>query len=183
MASMPMRTSISRLPWKKQDTPSKRNRTGGHIKRCRRTASGWSWRGSSRNSGTSGLSSLKQYCLPGGASRLAALLLPQILAVFSIVAPCHPGAALRNPVLLQRGQALGIYGSRISRSKDQYLLNPPAPNHHVTIVKHHRLSGRHGDDRRIELDRHPVVVESADGGVDRLMAVTDLRRDAYRLCR
>src|SRR5688500_20291419 len=53
----------------------------------------------------SGLSSLTQYCLPGGASRLAALLLPQILAVFSVVAPCHPGAALRNPVLLQRGQA------------------------------------------------------------------------------
>src|SRR5688500_6717631 len=53
----------------------------------------------------SGLSSLTQYCLPGGASRLAALLLPQILPVFSVVAPCHPGAALRNPVLLQRGQA------------------------------------------------------------------------------
>src|SRR5687768_17046039 len=56
----------------------------------------------------SGPSSLKQYCLPGGASRLAALLLPQILAVFSVVAPCHPGAALRNPVLLQRGQATSL---------------------------------------------------------------------------
>jgi hypothetical protein len=32
----------------------------------------------------------------GGASRLAALLLPQIHPVFSVVAPCHPGAALRN---------------------------------------------------------------------------------------
>ena len=34
--------------------------------------------------------------LPGGPSRLAALLLPQIRAVFSVVAPCQPGAALRN---------------------------------------------------------------------------------------
>src|SRR5258706_10552790 len=54
---------------------------------------------------TSGLSSLNHHRLPGGASRLAALLLPQILPVFSVVAPCHPGAALRNPVLLQRRQA------------------------------------------------------------------------------
>jgi len=47
--------------------------------------------------------------IPGGASRvppqrgsrvgdpgLAALLLPQILPVFSVVAPCDPGAALRT---------------------------------------------------------------------------------------
>src|SRR5215203_3838182 len=54
---------------------------------------------------TNGPSSLKQYCLPGGASRVAALLLPQIRPVFSVVAPCHPGAALRNPVLLQRRRA------------------------------------------------------------------------------
>ena len=43
---------------------------------------------------------IKDY-LPGGASRLAALLLPQILPVFSVVAPCHPGAALWNLVLVQ----------------------------------------------------------------------------------
>ena len=29
----------------------------------------------------------------GAASRLAALLLAQILPVFSLVAPCHPGAS------------------------------------------------------------------------------------------
>jgi hypothetical protein len=29
------------------------------------------------------------------------LLLPQILPVFSVVAPCHPGAALRDLVLVQ----------------------------------------------------------------------------------
>ena len=40
--------------------------------------------------------------LAGGASRLAALLLPQILPVFSVVAPCQPGAALRDLVLVQR---------------------------------------------------------------------------------
>src|SRR5262245_2093337 len=33
---------------------------------------------------------------PGGASRLAALLLPQILPVFLVVAPYQPGAALRD---------------------------------------------------------------------------------------
>jgi hypothetical protein len=35
--------------------------------------------------------------LPGGASRLAALLLPQILRVFSVVAPCQ-GSATRQRV-------------------------------------------------------------------------------------
>ena len=44
----------------------------------------------------SGLYPLINYQLPGGASRLAALLLPYILPVCSVVAPCHPGAALRN---------------------------------------------------------------------------------------
>src|SRR6187401_1540405 len=52
-----------------------------------------------------GLSSLKKYRLPGGASRGAALLLPHIFPICSVVAPCPPGAALRNPVLLQRRQA------------------------------------------------------------------------------
>src|ERR1700730_10816044 len=56
-------------------------------------------------SATSGLSSLIKDHLAGGASRLAALLLPQILPVFSVVAPCHPGAALRDLVLVQRGRA------------------------------------------------------------------------------
>jgi len=52
-----------------------------------------------------GLSRLIKDYLPGGASRLAALLLPQILPVFSVVAPCHPGAALRNLGLVQPRQA------------------------------------------------------------------------------
>jgi hypothetical protein len=52
----------------------------------------------------SGLYPLINYQLPGGASRLAALLLPHILPlpVCSVVAPCHPGAAFRNLVLVQR---------------------------------------------------------------------------------
>jgi hypothetical protein len=33
-----------------------------------------------------------------GAPGLAALLLHQIFPIFSVVAPCHPGAALRNPL-------------------------------------------------------------------------------------
>ena len=53
----------------------------------------------------SGLYRLIKDHLAGGASRLAALLLPQILPVFSVVAPCHPGAALRDLVLVQPIQA------------------------------------------------------------------------------
>src|SRR5438128_7941502 len=55
------------------------------------------------NSG-SGPSTLIKDHLAGGASRLATLLLSQILPVFSVVAPCHPGAALRDLVLVQRGR-------------------------------------------------------------------------------
>src|SRR5437867_7083486 len=56
----------------------------------------------------SGPSTLIKDHLAGGASRLAALLLPQILPVFSVVAPCHPGAALRDLVLVQRGRATSM---------------------------------------------------------------------------
>jgi hypothetical protein len=55
--------------------------------------------------GTSGPSTVKKDHLVGGASRLAALLLPHILPVFSVVAPCQPGAALRDLVLFHRGRA------------------------------------------------------------------------------
>jgi hypothetical protein len=57
-----------------------------------------------RRSATSGLSSLIKDHLVGGASRLASLLLPQILPVFSVVAPSQSGAALHDLVLVQRGQ-------------------------------------------------------------------------------
>ncbi|MFL6280386.1 MAG: hypothetical protein ACJ731_09760, partial [Vicinamibacterales bacterium] len=50
------------------------------------------------------LSTLIKDHLAGGASRLTALRLPQILPVFSVDAPCHPGAALRDLVLVHRGQ-------------------------------------------------------------------------------
>src|SRR5690349_4928495 len=59
-----------------------------------------------------GLSPLIKDHLAGGASRLAALLLPQILPVFSLVAPCQPGAALRDLVLVQRRQATCRRSSR-----------------------------------------------------------------------
>jgi membrane fusion protein, heavy metal efflux system len=49
----------------------------------------------------SGASRLIEDYLAGGASRLAALLLPHIIPVCSVVAPCHPGAALRDLVLVQ----------------------------------------------------------------------------------
>ena len=57
----------------------------------------------------SGLFPLIKDHLAGGASRLAAFLLPQILPVSSVVAPCQTGAALRDLVLVQRGQATSIF--------------------------------------------------------------------------
>jgi hypothetical protein len=51
------------------------------------------------------VSSLIKDHLAGGASRLAALLLRQIVPVSSVVAPCQAGAALRDLVLVQRGHA------------------------------------------------------------------------------
>jgi hypothetical protein len=54
---------------------------------------------------TSGPYPLNQYRLPGGASRLAALLIAHLCPISSLFAPCDPGAALRHPVLIQRGRA------------------------------------------------------------------------------
>src|SRR5207237_218879 len=62
------------------------------------------WR-MARRRRASGLSTLIKDHLAGGASRRTALLLPQILPVFLVVAPCPAGAPLRDLVLLQRGQA------------------------------------------------------------------------------
>src|SRR4051812_16108235 len=53
----------------------------------------------------SGLSPLKQYRRPGGASRLAALLIAHLCPINSLFAPSDPGAARRRAVLLQRRQA------------------------------------------------------------------------------
>jgi len=54
---------------------------------------------------SSGVSRLIDGHLARAASRLAALLLPHILPVFSVVAPCHPGAALRDLTLAQPRRA------------------------------------------------------------------------------
>jgi hypothetical protein len=43
------------------------------------------------------------------------LLLPQILPVFSVVAPCHPGAARRDLVLVQRGQTTSQEDARFEK--------------------------------------------------------------------
>ena len=61
----------------------------------------------------SGLSTLKEDHLAGGASRLAALLIAHICPICSLFAPGQPGAALRDLVLLQRGQATSRELSRI----------------------------------------------------------------------
>jgi len=65
---------------------------------------------------TSGRSTLIKDHLAGGASRLAALLLRQIFPTSSVVAPCHPGAALRDLVLVQRGQATGAFFRAAARA-------------------------------------------------------------------
>src|SRR5207248_2509712 len=66
----------------------------------------------------SGLSTLIKDHLVGAASRLAALILPQILPVFLVVTPCQPGAALRDLVLVQRGQATSPTLARIGHDSD-----------------------------------------------------------------
>ena len=60
----------------------------------------------------SGLSPLNQYRLPGGASRLAALLVAYIYPICALLAPCDPGAALRQSVMLQRTQTTSRIGFR-----------------------------------------------------------------------
>src|SRR6476469_8172803 len=54
---------------------------------------------------TSGPSTLNHHRLPGGASRLAALLIAHLCPARSLFAPCDPGAALGRPVPIQRGRA------------------------------------------------------------------------------
>src|SRR5882757_997982 len=51
------------------------------------------------------LSWLNHYRLPGGASRLAALLIGHLCPISSLFAPCDPGAARRHPILIQPRQA------------------------------------------------------------------------------
>jgi hypothetical protein len=46
----------------------------------------------------------------GDASRLAALLLPHILPIFSVVAPCQPGAS--PPSVLRRIYEMSSSGKR-----------------------------------------------------------------------
>ncbi len=45
---------------------------------------------------SSGLSSLNPCRLPGGASRLATLLVAYKFPICALLAPCHPGAAPGN---------------------------------------------------------------------------------------
>src|ERR1700755_962808 len=58
--------------------------------------------------GASGLYSRNKGWLPGGAPRLAALLIAHLCPISSLFAPCDPGAALRHPLLVQRIQATSL---------------------------------------------------------------------------
>src|ERR1700755_125240 len=58
--------------------------------------------------GASGLYSRNKGWLPGGAPRLAALLIAHLCPISSLFAPCDPGAALRHPLLVQRLQATSL---------------------------------------------------------------------------
>jgi hypothetical protein len=59
---------------------------------------------------SSGLSSLNQYRLSRGASRRAALLIAHLCPIKSLFARGDPGATLRQPVLIQRGQTTSRVG-------------------------------------------------------------------------
>ena len=78
---------------------------------ARKSSSGWS-------DPPSGLSPLNQDRLPGGASRLAALLVAYKFPICALLAPGHPGAALRHPAPIQRGQATSCAGSDGARSRN-----------------------------------------------------------------
>src|SRR5687768_3730000 len=56
--------------------------------------------------------------MPGGASRLAALLVAHISPICSLLAPCDPGAALRHSVLTQRGQTTRDWTESRGPSRD-----------------------------------------------------------------
>ena len=89
-----------------------------------------------------GLYPLNQQRLSGGASRLAALLLPHILPVCSVVAPCQPGAALRNPLLIQRNRPLVALTCQVAMRRmvtPTVLSSPP----HVHLAEGKRLCGHH----------------------------------------
>ena len=59
----------------------------------------------------SGLHRLNQYHLPGGASRLASWLVAHIWPICSLLAPCDPGAALRQSALTSVGTGHEICGA------------------------------------------------------------------------
>src|SRR5262245_41359878 len=91
---------------------------------------------------SSDLSTLIKDHLAGGASRLAALLLRQILPVFSVVAPCHPGAALRDLVLVHRGQATSLAAGAIGAAAAVFgwaivpqAAQPDVQRPHVTFLR------------------------------------------------
>src|SRR5688572_16973534 len=64
--------------------------------------------------------------LQGGPSRLAALLVVHIAPICSLLAPCDPGAAHRQSVLNQRGQA-----TRLDRKPVPDVTSPSrTPNRH-----------------------------------------------------
>ena len=56
----------------------------------------------------------------GDASRLAALLLPHIFPICSLVAPCHPGAAPRASSQSSRFQGTGRYWGNCSRNRTSF---------------------------------------------------------------
>ena len=92
--------------------------------------------------GTGGPSPLIEDHLPGGASRLAALLLPQI-PVFSVFAPGHPGAALRNLVLVQPRRTTSDHGDIVVAITEDHLRSDVkrGENHgrtltHAAVVRH-----------------------------------------------
>src|ERR1700752_4527719 len=82
---------------------------------------------------------MKQAPLAGGASRLAALLLPQICSIFSVVAPCHPGAALRDLVLLHRGRATSL--DSIARANRLHSGRPLQASQWIALKAFHEVVG------------------------------------------
>ena len=97
---------------------------------------------------SSGLYRLIKDHLAGGASRLAALLLPQILPVFSVVTPCQPGAALRDLVLVQPIQTTNCCGR-------QGVSSQRGADHGLDPVEGGLNCGHLRTEREAEVDQKP----------------------------
>jgi hypothetical protein len=125
------------------------------------------------NCGASALSTLIKDHLAGGASRLAALLLPQILPVFSVVAALPSGR--RAP---RSGPRSAWTGHSNARGVEDHLIGPPeAFEEAARDVQPRRITRRRAralheiDNRTLPINRIEETLFSESIGTNRSVSV------------